>query len=662
MAARFSRLDITMYRSPQRSFRSLFSGLALVSGITAGAALLGLVPTPAWAQGRLDGPAQGKIDEAINVHYLATDFTKAEQLLTGTVNACGNQCSASIIAKAWMYVGIVRGAGNLDLRGAKEAFKNALAVYPGVALDNDLATPEVQAAFAEAKGQGGTAPVTLTPTPADPAPVPEAPPPPPPVNYPPMQCEPKVQEVQTRRPVPVSCVSQYPGVSKSTLYVRPFGEQTFTRVPMKRAGNAWQAEVPCSATGMGSAVSWYVDATDAKGTRLDGYGTMDGPLDVMLNDATTEPPPHFPGKPAPDRCPDLADCPPEMLGTPACPGTQKPGAVAGETSGGSKGWGDPCEEHSECQSGLACLNDTCETAPSCATDAECDDGRCDLGTGTCAYGEEAASESVSTGAGPKNMVAITFGLDLPAISGSDVCDPGQNPDFRCYYQDKPYDLATDGNGVPLTQYTLPDGSLERRYWDGGAASGFGMGTLRILLAYDMMVTDMISGGVNAGIGISPIPDAGLSLHIDGHAKYWFTGNGRGLKPFAALGLGFGRVDASATVQAVETAYEDSGYRRKQGTPASAAAKTAPDGLANGTAFSNGDCSVPSELMNPAFINEFCEVPVKATRSYGNLFVGLGVGAWFNLGGHGPQIELYGKLLLPETGVSIQPAVSYIYGF
>ncbi len=623
-----------------------------------------LASPAAHAQGRLDVPAQGKIDEAINVHYLATDFKKAEELLSGTINACGNQCSAPIIAKAWMYIGIIRGAGNSDLRGAKEAFRNAVVVYPGVALDNDLATPEVQAAFAEARGQApapAAPPVTLTPAPAAPAP---PPPPPPPVNLPPMQCEPKVQEVQTRRPVPVSCVSQYPGVVKGALYFKGFGEPSFGRAPMKRVGNAWQAEIPCAATGMGSTVSWYVEVSDAKGARLDGYGTPDGPVDIMLNDATTEPPPHFPGQAAPNRCPDLADCPPEMLGTPACPGTEKPGA-AGDASGGGKGWGDACEEHSECQAGLACLGGSCETAPSCSADADCDDGRCDMTTGTCSYGAgEDSDDAEPVGDGPKHMVSVTIGMDFALVNGSAVCDPVESPKFACYYNDKPYFLATTTDGSTPTQYNSPNGPAPR-YWDGGTAAGIGFGSIRILLAYDMMLLEKISGGVNAGVAISPIPDAGIGIHADLHGKYWFSGNGRGFRPFAAMGLGFGPVDSMTTVQVVETAYEDSGYRRQQpDAMATTPARTGAAGLAHGTAFDTGLCLTPDNLPQGAATlqNEFCQLPVQAGTTFGNAFLSLGVGAWFNLGGHGPQLELYGKILFPETGVSLLPALSYVYGF
>ncbi len=69
-----------------------------------------------------DGAALKKIDEAINVHYLATEFDKAEAMLLGVVKACGKDCSPAVVAKAYMYVGLVRGCGKQNMAGAKEAF------------------------------------------------------------------------------------------------------------------------------------------------------------------------------------------------------------------------------------------------------------------------------------------------------------------------------------------------------------------------------------------------------------------------------------------------------------------------------------------------------------------------------------------------------------
>ena len=52
----------------------------------------------------------GRLEEAINNLYLATEFDKAEALLKGVLEACEDRCSPQVKAKAWMYVGIVRGS------------------------------------------------------------------------------------------------------------------------------------------------------------------------------------------------------------------------------------------------------------------------------------------------------------------------------------------------------------------------------------------------------------------------------------------------------------------------------------------------------------------------------------------------------------------------
>ncbi|HVJ16586.1 MAG TPA: hypothetical protein VM686_14190, partial [Polyangiaceae bacterium] len=119
------------------------------------AALFVLVAHPAAAQFTRDNAATKKIDEAINNHYLATEFDKAEGVLTGTINACGDKCSPQVIGKAWMYVGNVRGSGKNDLAGAKEAFQKALASDPGVKLDSALATPDSSPPAAGGSAAGG---------------------------------------------------------------------------------------------------------------------------------------------------------------------------------------------------------------------------------------------------------------------------------------------------------------------------------------------------------------------------------------------------------------------------------------------------------------------------------------------------------------------------
>jgi hypothetical protein len=166
--------------------------------------LLLTLALPASAQFTRDNAANKKIDEAINEHYLATDFDKAEGVLTGTVTACADKCSPQVIARAWMYVGIVRGSGKNDQAGAKEAFAKAIATDPQVKLDTALATPETAKTFENSGGASGSAP---TPEPAGPAEPPPAAGGDEAEGPGGMKCTPDAMEIQTRRPVPVECSS-----------------------------------------------------------------------------------------------------------------------------------------------------------------------------------------------------------------------------------------------------------------------------------------------------------------------------------------------------------------------------------------------------------------------------------------------------------------------
>src|SRR5690606_21709246 len=72
-----------------------------------------------------DAEANKQIDSAINTQYASAQIAAAEKTLLDLIQACGNQCAPSTVARAWMYVGIVRGSGKDDLAGAQKAFAEA---------------------------------------------------------------------------------------------------------------------------------------------------------------------------------------------------------------------------------------------------------------------------------------------------------------------------------------------------------------------------------------------------------------------------------------------------------------------------------------------------------------------------------------------------------
>jgi hypothetical protein len=275
---------------------------------------------PALAQFTRDPAATAKIDEAIKTHYLAGDFLKAEAVLTGTIKACEKRCSPQLLAKAWMYVGVVRGARS-DQPGAKEAFLNALAIEPSVQLDVAVATVETQATFTMA---GGAEAEPRT-TPSAEAPAAESAAQTPPSAGPVLPrskgvvqgdgvvCTPAVKEAETRRPIPVECTPDEE-TTRAELRYKAFGSPTWQTLPMARKGKAFRAQIPCDATQNIGALKFYVQGEDAEGVTVVNWGSKKQPVEIALVEQSTLEPPSYDDSDAPARCPARELCPPDFPG------------------------------------------------------------------------------------------------------------------------------------------------------------------------------------------------------------------------------------------------------------------------------------------------------------------------------------------------------------
>src|SRR6187399_3317305 len=112
-----------------------------------------------------------QIEEVFQEHYLATEFDAAEAGLLALIQGCDASCARGDLARAWMYIGIVRGGGRQDAEGAKEAFEQALALNPKVELDARVANPETAAFYVAAGGKApGVAPAKPAVKPDEPRP------------------------------------------------------------------------------------------------------------------------------------------------------------------------------------------------------------------------------------------------------------------------------------------------------------------------------------------------------------------------------------------------------------------------------------------------------------------------------------------------------------
>ena len=578
-------------------------------------ALITFFTLPAFAQYTRDNAASKKIDEAINEHYLATDFDKAEGVLTGTINACGEKCSPAVIARAWMYVGIVRGSGKNDQAGAKEAFQKALSSDPSIKLDTQLATPETQKTFSDLGGAGGTPAATPAATPAPAAKNEDS------GDKGGLKCTPDVRELQTRRPLPMECTSDEEAASMELRY-KPFGGDWKT-VKMKKVGDAFQGEVPCDDTGSAGTLKVYVRAKDAAGESVDSFGSKSKPIEFTTSETSTATPPAYPGSEAPVRCEAKEECPPDF---PGCTSSSKRG---------NKDWGVACDNSTECKEGLLCNDGTCEAAPSCETNADCESGSCV--DKKCSVGDEGGS--VVSHSYKKNWIGLHFAQDIAIIGGTNVCSAfaRANQGYACYDQGS---TSSSYNGDP--------------YPGAGIATGTAVATQRFIVSFDHAFSPNITLGGRVGYAFGGGPPAGkdltnagakfLPLHLEGRLSYWF-GKGalgkKGFRPYVHLGGGLAQVDAKVKIVVADCPQmlDDASYAK----------------------CTNGD---PTYKVTgaPTSTSGVQTRPLDAWRKMGQGFITAGGGVVYafkeNLGA---QLNINLMYMLPTSGPVIEPSIGLVYG-
>lgn len=131
------------------------------------------VPRTAHAAPK-DAEATRLAEQAIQDDYLATRFDQAVKKLKKAVNLCKKgKCSDSVLARVHRDLATVYIAGQNKRDAGKAELKKALKLDPELELDENLTTPELEAAFVEAGGK----PKAPPPPPEEPEePLEEAPP------------------------------------------------------------------------------------------------------------------------------------------------------------------------------------------------------------------------------------------------------------------------------------------------------------------------------------------------------------------------------------------------------------------------------------------------------------------------------------------------------
>ncbi len=459
-------------------------------------------PARLWAAAN-DAAVKRAITTAMDDYAKNKDANKADAQLLEAIALCENACKPSLLAQAWMYIGLVKGGGAKDWDTAREAFSVALGFDKKVELDPRFFSPTAQALFDGIKQQSATS------DPAKVVPRFEA--------GTQMGCWPLVQEVETFRPVPISCSTRVQGVDGVILRYRQYGDDSWTSVDLKETDGDWRGEIPCTVLARPGTWGMYIEAKDVRDNPLERIGSRDRPLVFKVVEKSSLPPPSIPGEKAPDRCVATTYCPEEMVGTPACDQLQGGPAPVQKTT--------TCEASSDCDFGMSCVEGRCKAPGVCTKDADCGDGICQAGL--CGERERP---------GKMDWFGFHFGADFSSLSGAnDVCR-GETEEYACFDGSEAYE------GTPY-----PDNG-------GAVASGLHLGTMRAMISYDRFLLDNLSLGVRFGFAFSGAPDGFFPLHFEGRGTYYFTDVAKGASmwaPYFAVGFGLAQVDSRSEVEMVD---------------------------------------------------------------------------------------------------------------
>ncbi|MET0339598.1 MAG: hypothetical protein ABW252_01280 [Polyangiales bacterium] len=260
------------------------------------------------------------------------------------------------LARTYANLGVVLvGAG--DKAGAIAQFKRALKEDSRVEPDPLVATPDVNAAFAEARASA-PASSSRRPAPAarrtvegnlDHAPALE-------------------QLVQTAIPVFVKKTSELTGATLKVFY-RSRGMQKPRAAEMQETDDGFTYLVPCADV-FEPVVEYFIVALDGSGAQLGNSGTPAAPVQVQVVTERSQPAPSLPGQMPPAPCAGAAAAASASRRRAAEPSDEQAPARFAEGGGGL---GDTCARSSDCGAGLTCEDNFCTGSPSRKSDDDDDD-------------------------------------------------------------------------------------------------------------------------------------------------------------------------------------------------------------------------------------------------------------------------------------------------
>ncbi len=348
-----------------------------VRACSAALAVLLLTATAFSQQG--DARATKLAREAMEEDYLATNMDAAVAKLNKALSGCAGKCSATVVAQLYGHLGTVYAAGLAKPADAVNAFKKMLEADPKAKPDPSYLTGDVQKAFDDARSSSGPGPAGPT-TPTSRAKLIEDPW--------------KEQAVFHPIPVYVELPDELEASTVSVRYRAPGGKD-WKETALKRHGEGWGGNIPCTETQRPGKLAYFVSAFDTNLDRIASSGSAGTPHVVELKETIGSRQPALPDEVPPSPCPRPVD------------------ALSCDTD-------DDCPGDQVCAS-LSCV-DSSERPP-----------------------------KSTEGEAKKNWLSITFSPDLLFVDSADnACSRGTQAEGKlsCFYS----------GGVPYTGEPIPTGS------------------------------------------------------------------------------------------------------------------------------------------------------------------------------------------------------------
>lgn len=495
-----------------------------------------LVPARARADAKTETAATGLQKKAMD-DYIATDFKKAQDKLEKAVAQCGDsKCGIGLRARLKRDLGVVQIGGALDKEKGIGNFVEALKLDPGVNLDPDIKTKDLDAAFAEAKKRAaGGAPSTddtkPKKKPAGDGSQPEG-------DFAHMP----TQQQQVRTAIPV--YTEYGGDQQLVRVVaryRGFGMADWKNAELKKMGEkGWGGLIPCADVQQG-VTQYFLTGYDSNNDPVATGGDRNNPYKVQITQDKPDDPPHLPQAAPPVQCQDTGDCPPNFPGCKKGAG----GAIKdknidkdetkAEPTG--KDGGEFCEEDAECKSGT-CSSSKC-------TDYESGDSK----------------------KGARFWVGVMGSLDWNFIpSVEDACKlkndayPVNDQNYYCVTKDGSDYPTRD----PATGKAANDAIVESKNRGSDKVAGGGaLGNIRIMVSADYAVTGNILVGARLGLVLNTYPGEAAAqdgkrfsapVHLELRFTYVFGKDPifkKGFAPYAMAGAGVAPFETKVGVQTIE---------------------------------------------------------------------------------------------------------------